>query len=65
MIEKIKKYLKKDLKPNKIKFEGTKENKLYATITREDGSREKVYWNLEKDYRTGKIGLSSVWYYSQ
>jgi hypothetical protein len=44
---------------DKIKFGKIENNKLFASIIREDGKIDKVYWNLDPMNNS----LSSVWYY--
>ena len=73
-IVKIKKALRKDVVGSGLNKsltftgllrEGNDRFILYATVTRLDGSRERVYWILQKDSFSpeAKIYLSSPWYY--
>lgn len=59
-IEKVKKLLRKDIEAlgDKVKFGKIENGKLYATIIREDGREDKVYWRINQDGR-----LESLWYY--
>jgi len=62
-INEIKKFLKSEVERlgDKLKIDKIENDKILATITREDGRNDKVYWLL--DLVNG--GLKSVWYYEQ
>lgn len=70
-LNRIKKDIKRELCgifENKVRFlrleEIDKNNvRLYAILTRPDGRKEKVYWILEKDWRTGEWGYLGAGFY--
>ena len=59
----IKKFIRREAEKlgDKVKFGKIENDKMFATLVRESGKKDKVYWLL--DLVNG--GLKSVWYYQQ
>ena len=63
----IKKFLKSEVEKtgDKIRFGKVDNDKLFATITREDGKKVEVYWKLDTNELYSKgVQLATVWYYN-
>ena len=70
-LENLKKFLRKELidsTDSKVRFDNldpatTGLIKLYASITRSDGQKQRVYWSIYRSPKTLDCKLNNIWYY--